>query len=158
MVLIERFDPLSALEAVEKHRITMMSGPPNMWAAFAGLTGVSPSMMASVRLATSGAAKLAPEVAEAMEERFGVKIEEGYGLTEASPVVTSGLGTNSPVGSVGVPVPGVEVRLVDLEGTDVLVGDVGEMLVRGPNVFKGYWEDPEATQRVIDHRTLVAHR
>jgi long-chain acyl-CoA synthetase len=150
VVLIERFDPLSALEAVDKHRITMMSGPPNMWAAFAGLTGVSPSMLASVRLATSGAAKLAPEVAVAMEERFGVKVQEGYGLTEASPVVTSGLGIDAPVGSVGVPVPGVEVRLIDLEGTDVLVGDVGEMLVRGPNVFKGYWEDPEATRRVLD--------
>lgn len=150
VVLIERFDPLSALEAVEKHRITMVSGPPNMWAAFAGLTGVSPSMMSSVRLATSGAAKLAPEVAIAMEERFGVTVKEGYGLTEASPVVTSSQGLDAPVGSVGVPVPGVEVRLVDLQGSDVLVGDVGEMLVRGPNVFKGYWEDPEATQRVID--------
>ncbi len=150
LVLIERFDPHAALEAVEKHQITLMSGPPNMWAAFAGLTRVSPSMMASVRTATSGAAKLAPEVAVAMEERFGVRVVEGYGLTEASPVVTTGLGIDAPLGSVGIPVPGVEVRLVDLDGTDVLVGDVGEMLVRGPNVFKGYWEDPEATARVID--------
>ena len=150
VVLIERFDPLSALEAIEKHAITTVSGPPNMWAAFAGLTGVSPATMSSVRLATSGAAKLAPEVAVAMQERFGVKVEEGYGLTEASPVVTSSLGIDAPVGSVGVPVPGVEVRLVDLDGADVLVGDVGEMLVRGPNVFKGYWNDPEATERVLD--------
>lgn len=150
IVLIERFDPLAALEAIEKHGITTVSGPPNMWATFAGLTGVSPSMMSTVRLATSGAAKLAPEVAVAMEERFGVKVNEGYGLTEASPVVTSSLGIDAPLGSVGVPVPGVQVRLVDLQGDDVLVGDVGEMLVRGPNVFKGYWADPESTSRVID--------
>ncbi len=150
IVLIERFDPLAALEAVEKHRITSVSGPPNMWAAFAGLTGVSSSVMSSVRLATSGAAKLAPEVAVAVQERFGVKVQEGYGLTEASPVVASSLGIDAPLGSVGVPVPGVEVRLVDLEGADVLVGDVGEMLVRGPNVFKGYWNDEESTNRVID--------
>ena len=150
VLLIERFDPISALEAIEKHGVTLMSGPPNMWAAFAGLTGVDPSSFSSVRMATSGAAKLSPEVATAMEQRFGVRIQEGYGLTEASPVVTSSMEVESPLGSVGVPVPGVEVRLVDVEGQDVLVGDPGEMLVRGPNVFAGYWNDPEATARVLD--------
>ncbi|MCZ7628179.1 MAG: AMP-binding protein [Microthrixaceae bacterium] len=59
-------------------------------------------------------------------------------------------GDRAPLGSVGGSCAGVEVRLVDLEGADVLVGDVGEMLVRGPNVFKGYWNDPEATERVLD--------
>ncbi len=150
MVLIERFDPVAALEAIEKHGITMVSGPPNMWAAFAGLTGVDPGAMSSVRMAVSGAAKLSPEVAVAMAERYGVKVTEGYGLTEASPVVATGLGLDTPVGSVGVPVPGLEVRLVDLDGRDVLVGDTGEVWVRGPNVFKGYWNDEEATSRVLD--------
>ena len=150
VVLIERFDPVAALEAIEKHGITMVSGPPNMWAAFAGLTGVSPDSMSTVRLATSGAAKLAPEVAVAMAERYGLAVKEGYGLTEASPVVTTGLGVDAPVGSVGVPVPGMEVRLVDLSGEDVLVGDAGEIWVRGPNVFGGYWEDEEATARILD--------
>ncbi|MFV0318001.1 MAG: AMP-binding protein [Microthrixaceae bacterium] len=150
VVLIERFDPVSALEAIEKHGITMISGPPNMWAAFAGLTGVGADAMSKVRLATSGAAKLAPEVATAMSERYGVQISEGYGLTEASPVVTAGVGMETPVGSVGVPVPGLEMRLVDLDGQDVLVGDAGEIWVRGPNVFGGYWQDQEATNRVLD--------
>ncbi len=150
VVLVERFDPVSALEAIAKHSITTMSGPPNMWAAFAGMTGVDADAMSTVRLASSGAAKLAPEVAAAVSEKYGVDLVEGYGLTEASPVVTSGLGLPTPPGSVGVPVPGIEVRLVDLEGADVLVGDAGELWVRGPNVFSGYWEDPEATDRVLD--------
>ncbi len=150
VVLVERFDPVSALEAIDKHGVTLVSGPPNMWAAFAGLTGVGPGTMASVRLGSSGAAKLAPEVAAAVSEKFGVDLVEGYGLTEASPVVTSGAGIDAPRGSVGVPIPGVEVRLVDLEGADVLVGDTGELWVRGPNVFSGYWDDPEATDRVLD--------
>lgn len=135
VVLIERFDPVSALETIEKHAITVVSGPPTMWAAFAGLPGVEASAFATVRLAVSGAAKLPVEVFQAVEARFGLHIDEGYGLTEASPVVTVSTGTGSPPGSVGVPVPGVELRLVGSDGTDVLVGDAGELWVRGPNVF-----------------------
>ncbi len=150
ILLVERFDPVTALEAISKHRVTTVSGPPNMWAAFAGLTGVEPGLMSTVRLATSGAAKLAPEVAEAVEGRYGIELTEGYGLTEASPVVTSAAGLGAPRGSVGRPVPGLEMRLVDLEGSDVLIGDTGEIWVRGPNVFDGYWEDQEATDRILD--------
>ena len=150
VLLIERFDPISALEAIQRHGVTLVAGPPTMWAAFAGLVGVDPDVMSSVRVATSGAAKLPNEVAQAVKARYGVDLHEGYGLTEASPVVTSPAGMDAPEGSVGVPVPGVEVRIVDIEGEDVLVGDAGELLVRGPNVFAGYWGDEEATARVID--------
>ncbi len=149
VVLVERFDPVSALETIEKHGITTVSGPPTMWAAFAGLPGVEPDVFRRVRRAVSGAAKLPVEVAQAMEARFALHIDEGYGLTEASPVVCSPTGTDAPQGSVGIPVPGVELRLVDADGEDVLVGDAGELLVRGPNVFVGYWQDPEATARVL---------
>jgi long-chain acyl-CoA synthetase len=149
VVLIERFDPLSALETIPKYGITTLSGPPTMWAAFAGVPGVGHDLFGGVRLAMSGAAKLPVEVAQAMEARFGVHLTEGYGLTEASPVVCAPSGLDVPAGSVGVPVPGVEVRLVDPDGNDVLVGDAGELLVRGPNVFAGYWDDPEATARVL---------
>ena len=136
----------------------MVSGPPTMWAAFAGIPGSSPDVFSSVRFAISGAAKLPVEVAHAMEAKFGLHLEEGYGLTEASPVVCSPRGTDAPQGSVGIPVPGVELRLVDAAGDDVLVGDAGELLVRGPNVFQGYWEDAEATARVPERRRLAAHR
>jgi long-chain acyl-CoA synthetase len=150
VLLIERFDPQSALEAIANHGVTIVSGAPSMWAAWATLPGTRPGALATVRLATSGAAKLDPQVQRTIADRFGVSIMEGYGLTEASPVVTSGTGLAAPEGSIGVPLPGVRVRLVDVDGQDALVGDPGELWVQGPNVFAGYWNDAEATRRAID--------
>lgn len=149
-LLVERFDPVSAIEAIEQHEITIISGAPPMWAAWANLPGVNPQAFRSVRVAASGAAKLPIEVAQLFEDRFDVHLTEGYGLTEASPVVTTAGGTHAPFGSIGTPVGGLELRLVDLDGDDVLVGDSGELWVRGPNVFVGYWNDPEATEGALD--------
>jgi long-chain acyl-CoA synthetase len=148
VVLVERFDPASSLETIRDRGVTILVGAPPMYAAWAamGQTGD----MAKVRLATSGAAPLNPEVADAFTARHGVAIHEGYGLTEASPVVTAGLIGEPPRrGSIGVPLPGVEVRLVDEDGEDALLGDAGEIWVRGPNVFAGYWDDEEATAAAI---------
>lgn len=152
VLLIERFDPVSGLEAIQRHGVTIVLGPPTMWAAWAGVPGVEPGIMSSVRMAVSGAAKLPVEVAQAVEAKFGLVLQEGYGLTEASPVVTSPRGTDAPAGSIGIPIPAVELRIVDALGEDVLVGDAGEVWVRGPNVFAGYWEDPEATAAVLDEQ------
>jgi long-chain acyl-CoA synthetase len=149
VVLAERFDPHSTLEAVVEHGVTLLTGVPTMWAAWADVRDPPPDAMATVRMAVSGAAALDPEVRHAVRERFGVELTEGYGLTEASPVVTSGLGRDAPDGSIGVPLPGVSVRLVDAAGEDALVGDPGEIWVRGPNVFAGYWRDDEATQAAL---------
>jgi long-chain acyl-CoA synthetase len=149
VVLVERFDPHSTLAAVAEHRVTVLSGVPTMWAAWAGLPDAEPGALASVRDAVSGAAPLDPAVRRAVRDRFGLDLTEGYGLTEASPAVTSGLGHDAPDGSIGVPLPGVHVRLVDTEGQDALVGDPGEIWVRGPNVFAGYWDDPEATAAAL---------
>ena len=110
-----------------------------------------------MRLALSGAAKLRSTLAERSNSASGLTIREGYGLTEASPVVTSSAGMPVRVGSVGRVLVGQEVRLVGDDGDDVPAGDAGEIWVRGPNVFQGYWNDPEATARVL-HRRLVAHR
>jgi len=150
VLLIERFDPQSALEAIANHGVTIVAGAPTMWSAWAALPGTRPGALASVRLATSGAAKLDPQVERAIKERFGIDVMEGYGLTEASPVVTSGTGLVAPEGSIGVPLPGVRVRLVDADGQDALVGDPGELWVHGPNVFAGYWNDAEATRHAVD--------
>ncbi|HYI61425.1 MAG TPA: AMP-binding protein [Acidimicrobiales bacterium] len=143
VLLMERFDPQSAAEAIARHRVTLVAGAPAMWAAWANLPGLPADAFAEVRVATSGAAALPVEVAERMRERFAVEVVEGYGLTEASPVVTSALGLDCKRGSIGSPLDGVEVRLVDADDEDVLVGDEGEIWVRGANVFLGYWGDPE---------------
>ncbi len=148
IVLVQRFDPLTAAETIRDRRVTIVPGVPSMWTAFAHFDELDPDTFATVRRALSGASRLPIPVAEAMKERFGVEILEGYGLTEASPTVTTQVGNVVRFGSVGRALAGVEVRLVG-NGGDVLVGDVGEIWVRGDNVFPGYFENPEATAAVL---------
>lgn len=153
VILAERFDPVSALDSIRDHGVTVLAGAPPMWSAWASLPGAPADAFATVRIAVSGASRLPVEVARTMRERFGITIEEGYGLTEASPTVTSSIvaegGTHGPPGSIGRPIPGVELRLVDVDGEDAFVGDPGEIWVRGPNVFKGYWNDERATAAAL---------
>jgi long-chain acyl-CoA synthetase len=150
VVLVERFDPASALDTIRERKVTLVSGAPPMYAAWAAIDGADPDSFATVRLATSGAAPLSEEVSRAFTQRFGAPIRQGYGLTEAAPVVTSALpeGPQKPT-SIGVPLPGVEVRLVDEEGEDTFAGDPGEIWVRGPNVFPGYWRNEDATRTAL---------
>jgi long-chain acyl-CoA synthetase len=152
-VLLEHFDAAVAARAVREREVTVLAGVPAMYHAFLELDDdAGPSdAFASVRLAVSGAAALTEDVYEGMRKRFDVVVHEGYGLTEASPIVTtSAIGRRDPgPGSIGPPLPGVEVRLVDVDGADVLPGDPGEIWVRGPNVFLGYWRDTDATERAL---------
>ncbi|CAN5752043.1 hypothetical protein BH24ACT3_BH24ACT3_16120 [soil metagenome] len=129
VLLIERFDPTSALDAIALHKVTVVSGAPTMWMAWAAVPDADGSALGTVRLATSGAAKLPLDIGERIRSRYGVEITEGYGLTEASPVVTSAVGLAAHYGSIGVPLAGMRVRLVDADGDDVLVGDAGEIWV-----------------------------
>ena len=149
VLLVERFDPVSAVDSIRDHGVTVLAGAPPMWNAWATLPGVAADAFATVRIAVSGASRLNPDVKDAMQARYGLSIEEGYGLTEASPTVTSSIGAEAVSGSIGRPVPGVEIRLVDVDGEDALLGDPGEIWVRGPNVFKGYWEDQAATDAAL---------
>jgi long-chain acyl-CoA synthetase len=152
VLMVPRFDPRTTAPLIPGHGVTVVPGVPSMWAVFANDPALDASTFASVRLALSGASKLPVSVFERCRERFGVVVYEGYGLTETSPIVTSSVpdvGDPRP-GSIGRAIAGVEVRLVNSEGVDVLVGDIGEVLVRGDNVFQGYYLDPEATARVID--------
>jgi long-chain acyl-CoA synthetase len=149
VLAVERFDPESALESVKKHEVTVVVGAPAMWSAWAHLPGADADALRTVRIAGSGASKLDPAVRSLVEERFGVQIDEGYGLTEASPVVATATGVPAPPGSIGAPLPGVRVRLIDADDHDVLVGDVGEIRVQGPNVFRGYWGDDAATAQAL---------
>ncbi len=149
VLLIERFDPASAVASIERWGVTVAAGPPNMWAALASLPDVTPAQFASLRVAVSGAAPLPGHVRTLVQERLGVTLAEGYGLTETAPTVTSSVGLAGRAGSIGRVAPGIEVRLVDDAGDDVLVGDPGEVWVRGPNVFLGYWNDAEATAAAL---------
>jgi long-chain acyl-CoA synthetase len=151
ILLVPRFDPVQALELCARHGVTLMAGAPTMFAQLASAPATDGSNpLAAVRLAASGAAPLPAEVAHAFRTRFGIPLYEGYGLTEASPVVTSSVLDGDPrPGSVGVPLPGVDIRLIDASGDEALEGDVGELWVRGANVFPGYWEDADATARAV---------
>ncbi len=151
-ILLDHFDAAKAVELVRTHQVTILAGVPTMFGSFLELSEelAPPSAFASVRLAVSGAAELPVERAEAFRDRFGVTIYEGYGLTEAAPIVSTTAIEHSPRwGSIGPPLPGIDVRLVGDDGEDALPGDPGEIWVQGQNVFAGYWDDPEATERVL---------
>jgi long-chain acyl-CoA synthetase len=152
VALVEHFHSVETLQRVRTDGVTTIAAVPAIYDAWLALDerDAPSDAFASVRLAVSGAAALPAATAHAMRERFGVVVHEGYGLTEASPVVsTSAVGAAARVGSIGPALRGVDVRLVDLDGSDVLLGDPGEIWVRGANVFAGYWADADATERVL---------
>jgi long-chain acyl-CoA synthetase len=156
-VLLPRFSVKTALAVIERYRLTTLVGVPPMYAAL--LTVPDPELhaaLSTVRLLTSGAAPLPVEVLAGIRRVTGLSVYEGYGLTETGPVLTSTLvGGVAKAGSVGRPLPGVELRLVDADGdelpgpdTDDLLTDVsdeaggaGVVAARGPNLFSGYWPD-----------------
>lgn len=149
VVLVQRFDPVATMETIAERNVTVVPGAPSMWMALAQMDHPNADGFKNVRLALSGAAKLPEQIAHSISARFGLQIHEGYGLTEASPVVTTSIGMEWTPGSIGRPVPGIELRLVDEHGGDALVGDSGEIWIRGANIFGGYLNDPEATSRVL---------
>ncbi len=140
-VLVERFDPAETLEQISRHGVTNLVGAPPMYVAWSMLPDVGDAF-ASVRLALSGAASLPPAVLHRLLELTGQHIFEGYGLTETAPVLTTTLMSEvAKPGSIGRPIPGVELRLIDEAGRPTEDGDPGELVVRGANLFSGYWPD-----------------
>ncbi len=150
LLLVERFDPVRTLELIDRHRATVLLGAPPMYVAWLNVAGSERYDLTSVRVAVSGAAPLPPEVLTRFSDQLGIGIWEGYGLTEAAPAVTSTtMGAGPKPGSVGRPLPGLEVELVDVDGEPVEPGDPGEIWVRGENVFVGYWRDDAATREAL---------
>lgn len=149
VVLVQRFDPSTALDTIRDRQVTVVPGAPPMWVAFSAFDSAPADSFATVRLALTGAAAMPEEAMRRVEDRFGLVLREGYGLTEAAPVVTSSAGIEARYGSVGKVLSGMEVRLVDESGDDVAVGEAGEVWVRGPNVFQGYWREPELSAKVV---------
>jgi long-chain acyl-CoA synthetase len=151
MALIERFEPASALEAIQTNKCTVLYGAPPMFVVWSQMPNIRDYDLSSVRYIASGAAALPVKIMELFEGMAGVPISEGYGLTEASPVVTSNAaGPVTKPGTVGKPIPGVEVRIVDAQGAEVAPGgELGELICRGENIMKGYWKQPEATAEAL---------
>lgn len=149
VVLVPRPTVDSVVGAVKAHQATLLVAPPIFWHRLVEAS-VDADAFRSVRLALSGAAPLSGSLARRVHSSLGLDLRQGYGLTEASPALTSAVGVAAPSTSVGRPLPGVELRLVDEFGDEALIGDVGEVLARGANVFAGYRNDAEATALVLD--------
>jgi long-chain acyl-CoA synthetase len=150
LTLIPRFDPGKALEIIQRDRVGIFEGVPTMYSAMLHHPDAGAYDTSSLRVCVSGGSAMPVEVLRAFEERFGCKVLEGYGLSETSPVASF----NHPdrerkPGSIGTPIEGVEMKAVDEDGAEVPAGEVGEIVIRGHNVMKGYWERPEATAEAI---------
>jgi long-chain acyl-CoA synthetase len=152
LVLLPRFDAGTALSLMAQHGVTLFGGVPTMYMALLDeASAVSAVVPPSLRWCVSGGAPMASEVMATFEERFGVCLLEGYGLSEMSPVVSFTVPDRPRTpGSIGYPVPGVEMCLVGDGGALVTnPGDLGEICVKGPNLMKGYWRNPGATAEAV---------
>lgn len=140
-VIPGRFDPAAALTMVGTHEVSVVISAPPVYQTWVSEPGIR-AALAGVRLLISGAAPLTPAVYGAFEATTGLPVWEGYGMTEAAPVITSTLVTGRPKsGSVGQALPGIELRLHDETGQPVAEDDPGEIVIRGDNLFSGYWPD-----------------
>ncbi|HEX7291103.1 MAG TPA: long-chain fatty acid--CoA ligase [Conexibacter sp.] len=148
--LLARFDPVKALQMMERDGVTVFLGVPTMYNAMLAVPAGERPDTSSLRVCISGGASLPVEVLRAFDEQFGAKILEGYGLSETSPVASF----NHPdrerkPGSIGTPIRDVRMRVVDEQDAELPVGEVGEIVIQGPNVMKGYWQRPDATAEAM---------
>jgi long-chain acyl-CoA synthetase len=150
LTMLPRFDPVKALEIIPRDGVTIFEGVPTMYHALLNHPDREQHDVSSLRTCVSGGSALPVEVMRAFEEAFGCVIIEGYGLSETSPVASfNHLGRERKPGSIGTPIRGVEMKVVDDEGNEVARGEVGEIAIRGHNVMKGYWNRPDATEEVM---------
>jgi long-chain acyl-CoA synthetase len=150
LTLIPRFDPGKALEIIVRDKVNVFEGVPTMYGAMLNHPEKGDYDTSTLKLCASGGSAMPVELLRGFEEEFGCKILEGYGLSETSPVASF----NHPdrerkPGSIGTPIEGVEMRVVDDDGNEVGQGEVGEIAIRGHNVMKGYWQRPDATEETI---------
>jgi long-chain acyl-CoA synthetase len=151
LTLIPRFDPTKALEILERDRVTVFEGVPTMYAAMLHSPRAAETDTSTLEVCVSGGAAMPVELMHAFEARFGCQVLEGYGLSETSPVASfNRRDRERKAGSIGLPLEGVEMRVLDDDGIEVGQGEVGEIAIRGHNVMKGYWRRPDATADVID--------
>lgn len=152
LVLVPRFNVKEVVKLIEKYRVTLFPGAPTIYIAVINFKDVKKYDLSSIKACISGSAPLPVKVKEDFEKLTGAKLVEGYGLSEASPVTHCNpiYGLNKP-GSIGIPFPDTDAKIVDIETgeKELPVGEAGELIVRGPQVMKGYWKMPEETRRVL---------
>jgi long-chain acyl-CoA synthetase len=148
IVLHRRFDPAACLDSIERDGVTMFFAVPTIYIGLLN-AGVAPGRLASIRYYFSAAATMPVEVAARWQAAYGRAIHEGYGLTETSPFACYNHRRAYRPGSVGAPIEGVEMRVVDLQDREVPVGEWGEILIKGPNVMLGYWNRPAETAAAL---------
>jgi long-chain acyl-CoA synthetase len=150
VTMLPRFDPDKALQIIERDRVTIFQGVPTMYNAMLHSESCDSADCSSLRTCMSGGAAMPAELMRAFEEKFGCIILEGYGLSETSPVASF----NHPdrerkPGSIGTPIEGVEMQVWDDDGNEVPQGEVGEIVIRGHNIMKGYWNRDDANKEAI---------
>ena len=151
MVLIPRFELADVIKQIKKYRPTIFCAVPSMYNAINRSTQVSEGDVASIRLCISGGAALPAEIQRKFESLTGGKLVEGYGLSETSPVaLVNPTHGHRKSGTIGVPISDTQARVVDTETNEVLpAGEVGELVIMGPQVMQGYWKRPEETEQVL---------
>lgn len=151
LTLIPRFEPGKALEVIARDQVTIFEGVPTMYGAMLHHPDVTTADISSLRTCVSGGSALPEQTLKEFEETFAVRLLEGYGLSETSPVASFNmLDQPSKPGTIGRAIPGCEMKLLDIDGNEVGAGEgVGEIVIRGDNVMKGYWNKPEETARAI---------
>jgi long-chain acyl-CoA synthetase len=150
LLIVPKFSPKEVFSVIKKHTATVFAGVPTMYNYLYQYPDGDPNDLESLRLCISGGASLPVALLKNFEKKFNVVISEGYGLSEASPVTSfNPLDRPRKPGSIGTSILRVENKIVDELGQDVPIGAVGELIVRGPNVMKGYYKMPEETQAAI---------
>jgi long-chain acyl-CoA synthetase len=150
LTLVPKFDPGEALETMQRDRVTHFYGVPTMYGALLHHPERESYDTSSLRTCITGGASMPVEVLRGFEQAFGAIVLEGYGLSETSPVSSS----NHPdrerkPGSIGTPLEGVEMKVFDEDDNEVAQGEVGEIVIRGHNIMKGYWQRPDATEEAM---------
>jgi long-chain acyl-CoA synthetase len=150
IVLLRQFNPKTALEAITQHKVTFMAGVPTMYQMMLSLLPYESYDFSALRVCHCGAAPMPKAVLKQVEEQFGTSVQEGYGQSEASSIMTSNplTGVRKP-GSVGKALPGLEIEIVDEMQNPLPPFEVGELRARGSTVMHGYWNRPEATDKVL---------
>lgn len=152
MLILPRFEPRALVTLFKEHRPTLFPAVPTMYVALGQVVKEGSDLLSSLRVCNSGGAPLPEQVMVHFERLTGAVVLEGYGLSEASPVTHTNPSADSrKPGSIGLPLANTEARIVDPGDGDVELGvnEIGELLIRGPQVMKGYWQRPEETRRTL---------